>query len=214
MEKQQPTEISHTTNRTRNRLTIVALFALFVVPVVIAYSAYFAGWFSGAAKNEGELLVESEVLDIEDFKFVRSSGDVITGKEFETLYWWLIPINPSQCDKSCLDKNLFVVNQTYVGLGKGRKRIKPLLVLPTGSEDFNVEFPVATSSFDATGVEPLTKTASGKNKALPANFIYLVDPLGNIIMRYPLATEKSDGPLLSKKLREDIRRLFKYSRLG
>jgi hypothetical protein len=49
---------------------------------------------------------------------------------------------------------------------------------------------------------------------LESNYIYLVDPLGNIFMRYPLIDQKDQAPHLSKKLRQDILHLFKYSRLG
>lgn len=206
--------VPDSSNLKKNRLTIVALFALFVVPVVIAYSAYFAGWFSGATKNNGELLAEALVLDIEDFRFVRNNGDTITGKEFETFYWWLIPLEQSKCDENCIDRHLYIVNQTYVGLGKERKRISPLLVLPHGTSVKNQEFPIAHSEFIEGGVKPLPKTQSGKDQSLPANFIYLVDPLGNIFMRYPLVKDEASGPELSKKLRDDIRRLFKLSRLG
>lgn len=205
---------SHATNARKNRVTMVALFIVFIAPVVIAYTAYFNGWFAVASKNHGELLSQDNILDIEDFKFVRSNGEVISGKDFETLYWWVLPIDPQSCDEECLKLNTYTLNQTYVGLGKETKKLQPLLVLPQGTEANVGEFPTAHSQFSAIGVKALTKTRSGLDKDLPANFIYLVDPLGNIFMRYPLVSDKKQAPLTSKDLREDIKRLFKYSRLG
>ncbi|TQV88807.1 hypothetical protein [Aliikangiella coralliicola] len=201
-------------NVKKNRATMIALFVAFIAPVVIAYSAYFSGWFQGATKNNGELLAEQDVLDIEDFHFVRSNGNLITGREFETLYWWLLPIDPTTCDEACLKLNTYTVNQTYVGLGKEARRINQLLVLPTGTDAETGKFPLSYSEFTNVGVKALEKTRSGLNKDLPANYIYLVDPLGNIFMRYPLVPDEKSAPGMSKNLRTDLLRLFKYSRLG
>ena len=201
-------------NIKKNRMTMVALFVMFIAPVIIAYTAYFNGWFSGATKNQGELLTVENVLDIEDFRFDSADGKAITGKEFETLYWWVMPIDSNQCDAACLKLNVYTLNQTYVGLGKEGKRLKPLLVLPTGTKSNTEDFPVAYSEFSNIGVKSLPETASGLNKDLPANYIYLVDPLGNIFMRYPLVRDEQLAPKTSKDLRTDLLRLFKYSRLG
>ncbi len=204
---------SHNKNVRKNRATLIALFVIFFTPVIIAYSAYFTGWFNKASQNRGELLVDQEVLDIEDFEFVKD-GKVITGEEFETLYWWVMPIDRTQCDNECLKLNIYMLNQTYQGLGKEAKRINPMVVLAKGEEPIDDKFPTAYSEFSNIGVKALEKTRSGLNKDLPANFIYLVDPLGNIFMRYELAKDDPQAPKISKDMREDVRRLFKFSRLG
>lgn|GEM_PF-1089730 len=205
---------SHKENVKKNRATLIALFALFIVPVALAYAAYFNGWFANATKNQGELLAEENVLDIEDFDFIKADSKKITGKEFETLYWWVMPVDPSVCDDECLKLNLYMLNQTYVGLGKKSGRINQLLILPTGTEIELGDFPTAFSPFSNVGVKALDKSNGGLNKDLPANYIYLVDPLGNIFMRYPLIDHKDNAVEKSKDLRTDILRLFKYSRLG
>ena len=205
---------THEKNVKKNRATLVALFLLFITPVAIAYMAYFSGWFSAASQNKGELLTAEAVLDIEDFAFRRADGNLISGKEFETLYWWLMPIDPSECDQTCLQLNIFTVHQTYIGLGKESTRLKPLLVLPASSDVKVDKFPLAYSDFSSVGVKALPQTRSGLNKDLKANAIYLVDPLGNIFMRYPLVQSESEAPKASRDLRRDLLRLFKYSRLG
>ena len=138
----------------------------------------------------------------------------MTGKEFETLYWWLVPIQPEQCDQDCSHLNLNTVNQTYVGLGKESLRISQMVVLPSSSTLDPGEFPTGFSAFTNSGLKPKAKTQSGKNLELPANAIYLVDPLGNIFMKYPLVKDEKEAPLRSREMRRDILHLFKYSRLG
>lgn len=206
-------------NRKKNRLTLIALFVLFVSPVAIAYFSYFNGWFSGTTKNHGQLLNETEIFDIEDYEFIRPNNKKITGKEFETLYWWLMPIDPAFCDNDCLKINLHLLKQTYIGLGKERKRLNPLLVLPKPADIDLESFPIAFSQFSQGSVSVLSSRinnsdVSVKPRDLPANFIYLVDPLGNIMMRYPLVKDEKNAAEKSQGLRRDILRLFKYSRLG
>ena len=49
-------------HKKKNRATIVLLLAVFTIPIVVAWSAYFGGWFQqGLTVNKGELL--SPVVD-------------------------------------------------------------------------------------------------------------------------------------------------------
>jgi len=205
---------THNQNVSKNRKTLVLLFVMFITPVVLAYAAYFGDWFSGPGRAQGELIAMEELTDIEDYDFYKNDKELITGKEFETLYWWIVPLDTERCDQECVNINLHTVNQTYLGLGKEASRINQLVVLESEkSVDVGV-FPMATTRFSGVGVKARTKTQSGKSKDLPSNYIYLVDPLGNIFMRYPLVIDQADAPKVSKKLRIDILHLFKYSRLG
>lgn len=205
---------SHNQNVTKNRKTLILLFVMFITPVALAYAAYFGNWFSGASGAQGELIEQGKVTDIEDYDFYKDDTQIITGKEFETLYWWLLPLDTSRCDQVCANLNLNMVNQTYLGLGKEASRIKQLVVVPTDNQVDVGIFPKATSQFNSKGVIPRDNTHSGKVLELESNFIYLVDPLGNIFMRYPLVKDEDKAPLMSRKLRKDILHLFKYSRLG
>lgn len=201
-------------NIAKNRKALVLLFVMFITPVILAYAAYFGNWFSGAGGAQGELIEADQVTDIEDFRFIRSNGKQITGKEFETLYWWIIPIQSDSCNQACLNLNLHTVNQTYLGLGKEASRINQLVVFENGYEMDAGKFPSATSKFSSKGVKAIESSHSGKGLDLPANFIYLVDPLGNIFMKYPLVKDEQGAPITSGKLRKDILHVFKYSRLG
>ena len=174
----------------------------------------FGNWFSNAAGAQGEILAADEVLDIEDFDIIRVDGEKITGKEFETLYWWIIPVEQSRCDDECIKLNLYTVNQTYKGLGKEASRINQLAIFSSEPNIDLGKFPKATSPFSSTGLKSVNAKDKTKALDLPANYIYLVDPLGNIFMRYPLVKDKQEAIKRSQQLRKDILHLFKYSRLG
>ncbi len=201
-------------NISKNRKTLIGLFSLFITPVLIAYAAYFGNWFSGSNTAQGELIIQSQLTDIEDYAIYKSNGEIVTGKEFETLYWWILPLRESECDQVCVNLNLSTVNRTHLGLGKEVTRINQLVILEGGSGIDVGVFPRATSQFSTIGIKAIKNSHSGKQIDLPANYIYLIDPLGNIFMKYPLVRNKEDAPMVSSKLRKDILHLFKYSRLG
>ena len=205
---------SHSENINKNRKTLVLLFVMFITPVLLAYAAYFGSWFSGPGAAQGELIDSELVSDIEDYALYKNNGEKYTGKELETLYWWILPIQAEQCDQACVNLNLLTVHRTYMGLGKESTRINELVIFETGNELDAGSFPASTSEFSSIGVKAVEKSQSGKGLDLPANYIYLVDPLGNIFMKYPLIKDEEDAPLMSSKLRKDILHLFKYSRLG
>ncbi|OYD23547.1 hypothetical protein [Oceanimonas baumannii] len=49
---------------------------------------------------------------------------------------------------------------------------------------------------------------------LEAGFVYIADPPGLLVMRYPMATDAGQNRHTGKALLEDLRRLLKYSRAG
>ncbi len=214
MDFKEETNTSKQVNLKRNRRILVLLFVMFLTPVALAYAAYFGNWFSGPGGVKGELISTDLVTDIEDYDFVRENGKKITGKEFETLYWWIVPIDPKTCDEECAELNLYTVNQIFAGLGKQAYRIRELAILPTGFTGYQNNFPHATSEFTSLGVKALRESQNRPTYDLEANYIYLVDPLGNIFMRYPFIKDKKNAPILGGKLRKDILHLYKYSKLG
>lgn len=205
---------SHAVNVRKNRKTLILLFVMFITPVLLAYAAYFGSWFSGPSAVQGELIEASQITDIEDYAIFKTNGEKYTGKELETLYWWILPIQSARCNQTCVNLNLQTVHRTHIGLGKEASRINELVIFEKGYELDAGSFPQATSEFSSIGIKAIDTTHSGKGLDLPANYIYLVDPLGNIFMKYPLVKDEKEAPIVSGQMRKDILHLFKYSRLG
>lgn len=214
MDFNEEKNMSKQVNLKKNRRILLLLLVMFITPVILAYAAYFGNWFEGSSGANGELIAPELITDIEDYDFIRQNGKKISGKEFETLYWWIVPIEPKTCNDECAELNLYTVNQIFVGLGKEASRIRELAILPVGFDGYENNFPHATSEFSSIGVKALRESQSKPTHDLEPNYIYLVDPLGNIFMRYPFIKDKNNAPILGKKLRTDILHLYKYSRLG
>ncbi len=121
--------------------------------------------------------------------------------------WTLIHVDADgRCGPACRD-SLYVLRQTRLALGRNMERVHNLLLLGTPAD--------AALAAWLTREHPELQTAVGEGTALARPFeggvagawTYLVDPLGNLVMRYP-------GDVNGKGLLQDLRRLLKLSKIG
>jgi hypothetical protein len=166
------------------RLKLAALFAVCAAPFVLGWLAYEYHWFSGQSGNYGELIAPRPL-----------GGPLVPlrGK------WVFVTVDAAACAAAC-ERKLYVVRQVRRGQGKDAERIERLWLLADGGKP-RAEL---LAAIEGSHVVPATPELFG---ALPGNYIYLVDPLGNLMMRFPGDPDPS-------KLIKDLQRLLKYSRFG
>ncbi len=198
-------------NKTKSRLTMLAMAAVFIAPVLLAYLAYFGGWFEGGTKNKGELIKQPWHLDdlsIQSFSF-GEWGD----SHYMAKWNWLLIMDQSSCDELC-QINWFLLQQTQLGLAKNSEKVSYLLVLNQNTQSLHDDWKkidFAKAEITDGFIKVQTENMKGFNtKPLPANAIYLMDPLGNVFMRYSLISSKEQAPLKSKDLRTDLSRVLRY----
>ncbi|GAO36576.1 hypothetical protein SCT_1984 [Sulfuricella sp. T08] len=186
------------------------LMLLFVLPVVVATSLYLTGWRPSSSGNHGELIqparpVEGRSLQTLDGKPANFSE--LRGK------WLMVHFGASSCSEECM-KNIYTMRQVHAAQAKEIGRVQRVFI----ATDMG-----ATKRLKAKLADyPEMWVWTGEKKALaevlhsfgidagqPAEQqgIYLVDPLGNLIMRYPPGTDP--GGML-----KDLTRLLKYSWIG
>ena len=182
----------------RSKLLIV--FGVFVVPVVAAYLAYF-GWRPAGHSNYGDLLKAAPLQ--------QTMGKTLDDKPFnlEALRgkWVMVYVGEARCDADCAQQ-LYFMRQTRITQGKEQSRIERLWVLSdAGSPDAMLlrEYPGlhVWRPSEAAFVEQFP---AGKNRA---GHIYLIDPLGNLMLRFP---EHPDA----KGMMKDLKLLLKASQIG
>jgi hypothetical protein len=165
------------------------VFAVCAAPLVLGTAAYFLG-LHGAAGNYGELLAP-RVLEAPAFEALR-------GK------WLLVTFDPALCSTQCESK-LYVVRQVRRAQGAGAERIERVWIVTDGGD------PSAKLRDAIQGTHLVTFAEAAPLAAFPPGdqraFIYLVDPLGNLMMRYPA----EPAP---EKMIKDLERLLKLSRIG
>jgi cytochrome oxidase Cu insertion factor (SCO1/SenC/PrrC family) len=192
--------------RRRARLTLVALFALFLAPVVAAWLLHTTvpQWHPQGTINQGNLITPPRPLPAAPLTAVdgsRMDGDVLRG------HWTLLLFSEKPCDRGC-QALLLQLRQVHAALNKDIPRVQRLLVLvgpqaagpPQGDPDLLLARLRDRSWLDhfavGAGDQP---AASGR--------IYLVDPLGNLMMFYP-----AGGPV--RGILKDLERLLRISRVG
>ncbi|MFN2645689.1 MAG: SCO family protein, partial [Burkholderiales bacterium] len=156
-------------------------------PFAVAALVYHFGWVPGEAANYGELL-EPRPLD----------GPLapLRGK------WVLVTFDAASCSESC-ERKLYVVRQVRLALGKDAARVARLwLVTDAGRPAARVL--AAIEGAQVASAPPGFQRAFGGD--LLAH-IYLVDPLGNLMMRFAADPDPS-------RVIKDLERLMKYSSVG
>lgn len=192
-------------NIERSNTTLWLLILSFAVPIIGAY-AYFFFVDDYSLGNHGELI--QPVIQIEKLSLTDISGEPISRDEL-THHWKMLYIADKDCDSACQETNYYM-RQINTALGKNASRFKRMIIhlepMSTGfkqiSED---EYPSALHSYASRN--KLAKAFSALNGELTSNAIYIMDPLGNIMMRFSQGTS-------AKLILKDLNRLLKISRIG
>ncbi len=194
-------------NRRKNRQVISALVLLFVVPVVLAYVAFYQGWFNQATRNHGELL-ESPYPRFEQFQWYGADGQPLHFKDFETQWWWLYFPKSNQCDAEC-EVNMEFLSRTHQGLGKRIEKLTRLVIFPSENRYAEKnEKPEQLQIAYGNGQAHL-----GEGAALELGKIYAMDVHGNIFMQYEPVENLEQARVKAKDLRDDIVRAMRNTGL-
>lgn len=112
---------------------------------------------------------------------------------------WSLIYQPdsNDCAQKCQEQ-IYALNQTYLALGKLQKRVSGYVLAK--------EWPLPQNS--------LLKVVDDSSPELSIDFVYLVDPFGKVILRYPGSTERQQTLKTSKDMLADIKKLLNYARVG
>jgi len=179
---------------------MLAILVLCAMPVVAAWLAYFV-WPPSSRSNYGELI---EPRPLSDPQLERRAGgafllSALHGK------WLLVQLDGGSCAEPCRKKLLYM-RQARLSQGRDMDRIERVWLV---TDDAPID-PGMVREFDGTRV--LRVGASGLAREFPAardpaDYIYVVDPLGNLMLRYPRDPDPSG-------MRRDLSRLLRASRIG
>jgi len=188
----------------RNPYTIWFVVLTFVAPVVLAYAIFFFGNVDSFT-NKGEIL--DPIVDISALKLKDENVTLIPLKTL-TYKWRLISFVGSDCDTAC-NSRLYDSRQIHKSLGKDQHRVLRMIVhLQPPSADLNKliesEYPNALNVY---GDEKAISAVLGETAKINENEIYIMDPMGNIMMRFT-----QDQP--NKDFQKDLRKLLKASQIG
>ncbi|MEO0629820.1 MAG: hypothetical protein AAFY46_03715 [Planctomycetota bacterium] len=185
-------------NRRRGRLQLILLALVFFGPLAVAIALYFTGGTrDGEGVNYGGLL--EPPVSVEP-KLHFDSG---------LRERWALIVKPSgDCDDAC-ERALIDVRQVRLATGREIDRIERALLLSSGAalREETVDAHPGLIVLKAGSDARLATAIASALDALPADQIYIMDPIGNVILSYPMAPER-------KRLLGDLKKLLKLSRIG
>jgi hypothetical protein len=167
------------------RLKLTGIFLACAAPFVLGWAAWYFEWGTGKGGNYGELITP-RILSEPPFSDLR-------GK------WVLVSFDAAACDAYC-EKKLYFMRQLRTAQGKDQSRVERLWLITDGAAP-RAELLAAIEG---------TRISRAKPDGFPGEpvaHIYLVDPLGNLMMRFPREPDPS-------KMLKDLQRLLKYSQVG
>jgi hypothetical protein len=180
------------------RTPLVGLVAAFLAPLGFAFWLYYgSGWRPAGHTNHGELIEPVRALPVAEV----SGAQILKGK------WSLVVVGIGPCAASCQGA-LVTARQTWLSLGKLTERVQRVLLAGPGCCDADY---LTREHEGLIRIEAGAPEAQALLGTFPsdqeAQTIFIVDPLGNLMMRY-------DSQANPKGLRQDLQRLLDLSHIG
>ncbi|MDH5180712.1 MAG: SCO family protein [Gammaproteobacteria bacterium] len=195
--------------RKQNQRTILMLLGAFILPLVLAWFVYLNTSGVHVTNNGGHLItparpLQSLALTAEDGKPFGFSE--LKGK------WHLVYIGNGACTEKC-HAMLSKMHQVRMAQGKDMSRLDLLFITNNKAEQNNsAKLAGQYARLSVLYIEPgnaqqFTKLFSGAGNGGAKDNIYVIDPLGNLMLQY------TDAIALIGIIK-DLTRLLKNSQIG
>jgi hypothetical protein len=171
----------------RTKLALIG--AACAAPFVLATAAYLFDWAPGARSNYGELIAPRPLAG--------APLDALRGK------WVLVSFGAAACDAYC-EKKLYFMRQVRAAQHKDAGRVERLWVLTDAGKP-RAELLAAIEGTRIASLKGVPAMQDFPGEAV--DHIYVVDPLGNLMMRFPRDPDPT-------KMLKDLQRLLRLSQIG
>lgn len=181
----------------RSNRVVWLILAICVLPV-IASTALYLFWRPNSFVNHGELL---EPALLHEVAFKRANGPPFSFSEISG-QWAFVSLDSGSCGEFC-ERKLYLMRQIRLTQGKDSDRIERVWLITDGTP------PPAGVLAKYEGTKAIMLANDADLTAFPAetrasDYIFVVDPLGNLMMRYPPDVDPS-------KIKKDISKLLRLS---
>lgn len=210
-----------------SRTRLITLILMTVVPITLATLAY---WFASSSGNlfgtvnHGNLIsppLDVTALDMRDEQgdlqfrsFEERIAEIENDDDYQPGPWLMVITSAGGCDETC-EQRLHDLRQLHITLGADMPRLRRYFLHASPGpleqmtrERFRERFPSMGLAFgDRQRIESRLEAGGLELDLTQDNYIFLVDPVGNVMMYY----DSSHG---LKEIQEDLERLLEYSSLG
>jgi cytochrome oxidase Cu insertion factor (SCO1/SenC/PrrC family) len=200
--------VEQTAQGSRSRKQIWVLIAAFVAPLALAFVLYYGmDVRPHGSTNKGDLIQPARPLPEVELPGAADqtlAADALRGK------WSMVFIGDGACDARCREA-LTLMRQTRLALGDKMDRVQRVFLVSENCCDREYldreHSGLLLGRIDNPAGQALLETFPDAAQAAGLGRIYLVDPLGNLMMKY-----EPDAP--QKGLLEDLKKLLKLSHIG
>lgn len=185
------------------RWKMLFVLAICASPVVASYFAYYVVKPEGR-RNFGELIEPQRPLPAIATMSLDGRASLLTALRNQ---WLLLSVSGGTCDEQC-EKNLYFQRQLRESLGREKERLDRVWLISDEAPVRTVLLP-ALAAATVLRVAPADvgqwlQAAPGKRMQ---DHLYLVDPLGNLMMRFPANLDAESAA----KAKRDLDRLLRAS---
>nr|WP_229224852.1 redoxin domain-containing protein [Duganella violaceicalia] len=192
---------------------MLLVLAVCAAPLVGSYLTYYVIKPKGGVTNFGAL------IDPRDHPIPAMASTTLDGKpatlESYKGKWIMLKVGPSDCKQDCQDQ-LFAMRQLRTMQGKEMERIERVWMItddqPLDTLLMRVNDGTRMLRAPAAVIDQWLPLEQGAGDRV-SDHIYLIDPLGNLMMRFPKGAVSSDTEKV-KKVHKDISKLLKASAIG
>lgn len=213
-----PATVSHPAaadgaQRRRQRRALLGLALLFFAPLGLAFLLYYGlGWRPGGRVNHGGLIDPPRPLPAVALTRIDPDGArKLAAPDLLTHKWTLLYWGAGACGPRC-KTDLYNTRQVRIALDRDMSRVQRVFVADGACCDLDFlrsqhpDLITVRATPDALAILAQLRLSPGDDPAT-ADRVYLIDPLGNVMMFYaPDARPKG--------MLEDLKRLLGLSHVG
>jgi len=186
----------------RGRLKLLLVLLVCASPVIASYFTYYVIRPEGRV-NYADLVDPQRPVSELPVSLPDGSQEALSSLRGR---WVLVVLGSPACDASCTT-SLYNVRQVRLTTGRERERVERLwLLTEPGDPD-----PALLAQHEGLIVRRIAPEHAAQFEPAPggraADHTYIIDPLGNLMMRYPAQPDPS-------RMKKDLRKLLRASRIG
>jgi hypothetical protein len=201
----------------RGRRVLIGVALMFFAPLGLSFYLYYGhgSWLPGGRVNAGDLIQPPRPLPALALPLASgategaANASGTTNAQFLRGKWTFLYVQRGVCDEECL-RHLYDTRQVRLALDREMNRVQRVFIGDAGCCDLKqlrAAHPDLIAIRASADDEPLLALLAATGEARDSQRIYLIDPLGNLMMSYA-ANAKPKGML------EDIKRLLRLSSIG
>lgn len=196
--------MEQSTPKSRGRLKLFAVLAVCASPLIASYFSYYV------VKPEGRTNYGA-LIDPREYPIPALGAAALDGapRELDSFKgkWIMLQVAGGDCDDAC-QKRLHDMRQLRMAQGKDKDRIERVWLI-TDRQPLET---MLIREYDGThmlrvNADAVARWLPAEQGTTPQDHLYMIDPLGNLMMRFP----KNADP---NKIKKDLAKLLKASRIG